>query len=148
MWKRWNGLAEKTDIGFGKNGNGIGWEIRNGLRRLLAEKEAIRKRGEAAWMLRKKGGCLAAMEKRGVQLCVCACRRRKNEWGFRFLYVINASSIIIEYVSKCLASLHTSVKSVKSVREKRTQQSWAHRLPRSHRFSCCWLLQLGVSALP
>lgn len=32
---------------------------------------------------------------------------------FRFLYVINASSIIIEYVSKCLASLHTSVKSVR-----------------------------------
>ena len=49
----------KTDIGFGKKGNGlaekngnrIGREIRNGLRRLLAEKEAIRKRGEAAWLL-------------------------------------------------------------------------------------------------
>ena len=164
-----------------------------------------------------------AVKKGVLQLCVCACRRRKNEWVFKFSYVINASSIIIEYVSKCLARHHISVKSVKSVREKAlsshghtdfhagcnsfqvprkaphireirerkkhsavmvtqiaqftqifmlaathskclarhhireireirerksTQQSWSHRLPRSHRFSCCWLLQLGVSALP
>ena len=58
MGKSGNSLVEKmewacgkTDIGFGKNGNRIGREIRNGLRRLLAEKEAIRKRGEAAWLL-------------------------------------------------------------------------------------------------
>ena len=30
-----------------------------------------------------RGGCLAVMKKGGVQLCVCACRRRKNEWDFQ-----------------------------------------------------------------
>lgn len=46
--KSGNSLVEKMEWACGKNGNGIGREIRNGLRRLLAEKEAIRKRGEAA----------------------------------------------------------------------------------------------------
>ena len=55
----------KTDIGFEKNGNGIGRKIRNGLRRLLAEKEAIRKRGEALGCYRKKGECCLAAVKKG-----------------------------------------------------------------------------------
>jgi hypothetical protein len=66
LWKRWNELAEnghrlwkKRKWACGKNGNRIGREIRNGLRRLLAKKEAIRKRGEAAWLLWKKGGSAA-----------------------------------------------------------------------------------------
>ena len=41
LLKRWNGLVEKRKWDKGR-------KIRNGLRRLLAEKEAIRKRGEAA----------------------------------------------------------------------------------------------------
>ena len=54
----------------------------------------------------------------GVLLCVYALAGEERTNGvFRFLYVINASSILIEYVSKCLARHHTSVKSVKSVRE-------------------------------
>lgn len=129
MWKSGNSLwekrkwaCEKRKWACGKNGNRIGREIRNGLRRLLAEKEAIRKRGEAAWLLWKKGWMLGCCEKKGVgldavekrgsaALCAFAGEGRTNG-VFRFLYVINASYIIIEYVFKCLVSLHTSVKSL------------------------------------
>ena len=65
LWKRWNRLGEKRKWACGKNGNRIGREIRNGLRRLLAEKEAIRKRGEALGCYRKKGECCLAAVKKG-----------------------------------------------------------------------------------
>ena len=70
---------------------------------------------------------------------------------FKFSYVINASSIIIEYVSKCLASLHTSVK---SVREKKhsavmgTQIAQATQIAQITQIFMLLAAQLGVSALP
>ena len=95
----------------------------------MAEKEAIRKRGEAAWLLWKKGwmlGCcekkgvgLDAVEKRGSAALYALAGEGRTNGIFKFSYVINASSILIEYVSKCLARHHISVKFVKSVREKK-----------------------------
>ena len=58
-----------------------------------------------------------AVKKGGLQLCVCVCRRRKNEWVFKFSYVINASSIIIEYVTKCLARHH--IREIREIRERK-----------------------------
>ena len=95
-------------------------------------------------MLRKKGG-LGCCKKKGECSFVCACRRRKNEWGFQVLYVINASSIIIEYVSKCLASLHTSVK---SVREKKHSAVMGTQIAQITQIFMLLAAQLGVSALP
>ena len=61
----------------------------------------------------KKRRLLGCYGKKGECSFVCAFAGEGRTNGvFRFLYVINASSIIIEYVSKCLASLHTSVKSL------------------------------------
>lgn len=99
---------------------------------------------------------------------------------FKFLYVINASSILIEYVSKCLARHHireirerkkalsshghtiaqttqifmlaatlfqVPLKSphIREIRERKKHSAvMGTQIHRSHRFSCCWLLSLGV----
>ena len=62
----------------------------------------------------KKECCLAAVEKKGECCFVYALAGEGRTNGvFKFSYVINASSILIEYVSKCLARHHISVKSVR-----------------------------------
>ena len=66
----------------------------------MAEKEAIRKRGEAAWLLWKKvEWLLGCYGKKGECNFVCAFAGEGRTNGvFKFSYVINASSILIEYV--------------------------------------------------
>jgi hypothetical protein len=148
MGLRKNGhrLWKKRKLACGKNGNRIGREIRNGLRRLLAEKEAIRKRGEAAWLLWKKGWMLGCCKKKGSAALYALAGEGRTNGVFKFLYVINASSIIIEYVSKCLARHH--IREIREIRERKKHSAvMGTEIAQATQIFMLLAAQLGVSAL-